>query len=182
MSLERVPSGRDLPNDFNVIVEIPMHADPIKYEMDKEAGAMFVDRFMSTSMRYPCNYGYIPHTISGDGDPVDVLVLSPVPIITGAVVRCRPVGMLRMQDEAGEDAKLLAVPIDKLISIYRAVDTPRDLPEGILAQISHFFEHYKDLEPGKWVKVQGWVGPAEAKAEILDGVARYQQAAHKPAF
>ena len=137
---------------------------------------------MLTAMHYPCNYGYIPHTISGDGDPVDVLVLSPVPIITGAVVRCRPVGMLRMQDEAGEDAKLLAVPIDKLISIYRAVDTPRDLPEGILAQISHFFEHYKDLEPGKWVKVQGWVGPAEAKAEILDGVARYQQAAHKPAF
>ncbi|GAB4173131.1 MAG: inorganic diphosphatase [Rhodocyclaceae bacterium] len=182
MSLERVNSGRDLPNDFNVIVEIPMHAEPIKYEMDKEAGAMFVDRFMSTSMRYPCNYGYVPHTISGDGDPVDVLVLSPVPIITGVVVRCRPVGMLKMEDEAGPDAKVLAVPIDKLISIYRAVESPRDLPDAVLAQISHFFEHYKDLEPGKWVKVRGWVGAEEAKAEILESVARYQQAAHKPAF
>ena len=124
MNLDRVGPGRDLPNDFNVIIEIPMNADPIKYEVDKETGAMFVDRFMSTSMHYPCNYGYVPHTLSGDGDPVDVLVLSPVPLITGVVVRCRPVGMLRMTDEAGEDTKLLAVPIDKLCSLYRHVVTP----------------------------------------------------------
>ena len=167
MNLDRVDSGQDLPNDFNVIIEIPMHAEPIKYEVDKETGAMFVDRFMSTSMHYPCNYGYIPHTLSGDGDPVDVLVLSPVPLITGVVVRCRPVGMLKMTDEAGEDTKLLAVPIDKLTPLYANIQSPRDLPELVLSQIAHFFEHYKDLEPGKWVKVEGWVGPEEAKAEIM---------------
>ena len=143
---------------------------------------MFVDRFMSTAMHYPCNYGYIPHTLSGDGDPVDVLVLSPFPLITGVVLRCRPVGMLKMEDEAGEDTKLLAVPIDKLTSLYRTVNSPRDLPELTLAQIAHFFQHYKDLEPGKWVKVEGWVGPQEAKQEILDGVARYARARKKPKF
>lgn len=182
MNLDRVSSGRDLPNDFNVIIEIPMHGDPIKYEVDKDTGAMFVDRFMSTAMHYPCNYGYIPHTLSEDGDPVDVLVITPVPLITGVVVRCRPVGMLKMEDEAGEDAKLLAVPIDKLCNIYRAIESPRDLPEQTLAQISHFFQHYKDLEVGKWVKVQGWVGVEEAKVEILAGVTRYQDAAEKPMF
>ncbi|MEW5888894.1 MAG: inorganic diphosphatase [Pseudomonadota bacterium] len=182
MNLDRVTSGRALPNDFNVIIEIPMHGEPIKYEVDKETGAMFVDRFMSTSMRYPCNYGYIPHTIAGDGDPVDVLVLSPVPLLTGVVVRCRPIGMLRMTDEAGSDAKLLAVPIDKLTNLYRNIETPRDLPEIVLSQIAHFFEHYKDLEPGKWVKVEGWVGPEEAKQEILEGVKRYEGAANKPMF
>ena len=182
MNLDRVSSGRDLPNDFNVIIEIPMHGDPIKYEVDKDTGAMFVDRFMSTAMHYPCNYGYIPHTLSEDGDPVDVLVITPVPLITGVVVRCRPVGMLKMEDEAGEDAKLLAVPIDKLCNIYRSMESPRDLPEQTLAQISHFFQHYKDLEAGKWVKVQGWVGTEEAKAEILAGVKRYQEAAEKPMF
>lgn len=182
MNLDRVISGRDLPNDFNVIIEIPMHGDPIKYELDKETGAMFVDRFMSTAMRYPCNYGYIPHTLSEDGDPVDVLVITPVALITGVVVRCRPVGMLKMSDEAGTDAKLLAVPIDKLCSLYRAIESPRDLPELALSQISHFFEHYKDLEAGKWVKVEGWVGAEEAKAEIMDGVKRYQEAAVKPMF
>ena len=119
MNLDRVNSGRDVPRDFNVIIEIPMNADPIKYEVDKETGAMFVDRFMSTSMHYPCNYGYIPHTLSDDGDPVDVLVISPVPLISGVVVRCRPLGMLKMTDEAGGDAKVLAVPIDKLCSLYR---------------------------------------------------------------
>ncbi|MES2352951.1 MAG: inorganic diphosphatase [Pseudomonadota bacterium] len=182
MNLDRVPSGRDLPNDFNVIIEIPMNGDPIKYELDKETGAMFVDRFMSTAMHYPCNYGYIPHTISDDGDPVDVLVITPVPLISGVVVRCRPVGMLKMTDEAGGDAKLLAVPVDKLCNIYRAIQSPRDLPELTLAQISHFFEHYKDLEPGKWVKVEGWVGTEEAKQEIMDGVARYESAERKPQF
>lgn len=182
MNLDRVTSGAALPNDFNVIIEIPMHGEPIKYEVDKETGAMFVDRFMSTSMRYPCNYGYIPHTIAGDGDPVDVLVLSPVPLLTGVVVRCRPVGILRMTDEAGDDAKLLAVPIDKLTNLYRHIETPRDLPEIVVSQIAHFFEHYKDLEAGKWVRVEGWAGPEEAKQEILNGVKRYADAAHKPMF
>ena len=182
MNLDHVTTGRDVPNDVNVIIEIPMNAEPIKYEVDKETGAMFVDRFMSTAMHYPCNYGYIPHTLSGDGDPVDVLVLSPFALITGVVLRCRPVGMLRMEDEAGEDTKLLAVPIDKLTSLYRSVSSPSDLPELTLAQIAHFFQHYKDLEPGKWVKVAGWVGPQEAKQEILDGVARYGRAKKKPKF
>lgn len=182
MNLDRVTSGVALPNDFNVIIEIPMHGEPVKYEVDKETGAMFVDRFMSTSMRYPCNYGYIPHTIAGDGDPVDVLVLSPVPLLTGVVVRCRPVGILRMTDEAGDDAKLLAVPIDKLTNLYRHIETPRDLPEIVVSQIAHFFEHYKDLEAGKWVRVEGWAGPEEAKQEILNGVKRYADAAQKPMF
>ena len=182
MNLDRVTTGRDVPNDVNVIIEIPMNAEPIKYEVDKETGAMFVDRFMSTAMHYPCNYGYVPRTLSGDGDPVDVLVISPFPLISGVVLRCRPVGMLKMEDEAGEDTKLLAVPIDKLTSLYRGVNSPRDLPESVLAQIAHFFQHYKDLEPGKWVKVQGWVGPEEAKKEILEGVARFAKAKKKPKF
>jgi inorganic pyrophosphatase len=175
MSLDLVPAGRDLPNDFNVIIEIPMNADPVKYEVDKDTGAVFVDRFMSTAMHYPCNYGYIPATLSDDGDPVDVLVLSPFPLITGVVVRCRPLGMLKMEDEAGGDSKLLAVPIDKLSSVYRTIQTPRDLPEITTRQIEHFFAHYKDLEPGKWVRIAGWVGPEEAKTEILDGVARFRK-------
>ena len=182
MSLDRVPAGKDVPNDCNVVIEIPMRADPIKYEVDKETGAVFVDRFMSTAMHYPCNYGYIPHTLSDDGDPCDVLVLSPVPLITGVVVRCRPIGMLKLDDEAGGDAKILAVPIDKLSSLYRTVQSPRDLPEITTRQIAHFFEHYKDLEQGKWVKVEGWAGVDDARAEILAGVERYRNAADKPAF
>ncbi|MCX7897729.1 MAG: inorganic diphosphatase [Rhodocyclaceae bacterium] len=182
MALKDVPSGKDLPNDFNVIIEISMHAEPIKYEVDKESGAIFVDRFMSTAMHYPCNYGYIPHTIAGDGDPVDVLVVSQFALPPGVVVRCRPIGMLKMVDESGEDAKLLAVPVDKLTPMYRAVESPRDLPQILLDQIAHFFAHYKDLEPGKFVKVEGWVGPEEAKREIMEGVARYQAAKEKPAF
>ncbi|MFO7542578.1 MAG: inorganic diphosphatase [Thiobacillus sp.] len=182
MSLDRVSSGRNLPLDFNVIIEIPAHGEPIKYEVDKESGAMFVDRFMSTAMHYPCNYGYIPHTLSDDGDPVDVLVVTPIPLITGVVVRCRPVGMLKMTDEAGSDAKLLAVPVDKLCGLYKDVKRPEDLQSLQLAQISHFFEHYKDLERGKWVKVEGWTGVDDACIEIMDGVKRYQNAADKPAF
>jgi len=182
MSLDRVPSGRNLPDDFNVVVEIPAHGEPIKYEVDKESGAMFVDRFMSTAMHYPCNYGYIPHTLSDDGDPVDVLVITPIPLITGVVVRCRPIGMLKMTDEAGVDAKLLAVPVDKLCGLYKNVQSPDDLQPLMLEQIAHFFEHYKDLEKGKWVKVEGWVGPDEARAEIMDGVARYNAEKVKPAF
>jgi inorganic pyrophosphatase len=176
MILDKVPAGRDLPDDINVIIEIPMNGDPIKYELDKETGAMYVDRFMSTAMFYPCNYGYIPKTLSNDGDPVDVLVITPVPLITGVVVRCRPVGMLRMSDEAGGDEKLLAVPVDKLISIYQHIRSPDDLPDLTRARIQHFFEHYKDLEAGKWVKVAGWTGADEAKKEILAGVARYNAA------
>jgi inorganic pyrophosphatase len=182
MNLDRVSSGRDVPNDFNVIIEIPMNADPIKYEVDKETGAMFVDRFMSTSMHYPCNYGYIPRTLSEDGDPVDVLVLSPVPLISGVVVRCRALGMLKMADEAGGDAKVLAVPIDKLCSLYTGNKSHDDLPELVRAQITHFFAHYKDLESGKWVKIVGWVGVEEAKEEVVSGVERYHSAIEKPMF
>lgn len=182
MNLDRVGSGTDIPNDFNVIIEIPMNADPIKYEVDKETGAMFVDRFMSTCMHYPCNYGYIPHTLSDDGDPVDVLVISPVPLITGVVVRCRPLGMLRMSDEAGEDAKLLAVPINKLCNLYQDIESCEDLPQLTLSQIAHFFAHYKDLEEGKWVKIQGWDGVESAKSEILAGIQRFNSTIDKPMF
>ena len=175
MSLDRVDAGRDLANDFNVIIEIPMHADPIKYEVDKQTGALFVDRFVSTSMHYPCNYGYIPRTLSDDGDPVDVLVITPFALMPGVVVRCRPIGLLKMTDEAGGDTKLLAVPIDRLTPLYRHIETMRDLPELTLSQITHFFAHYKDLEPGKWVKVEGWGGPEEARREIVDGVKRYKR-------
>ena len=182
MNLDRVPSGSDVPNNVNVIIEIPMHAPPIKYEVDKKTGAMFVDRFMWTAMHYPCNYGYIPLTLAGDGDPVDVLVLSPMPLITGVVVCCRPVGMLKMEDDAGDDTKLLAVPVDKLTPLYRTIHSPRDQPEAVTAQITHFFQHYKDLEPGKWVKVIGWRETKAAKAEILAGIKRYKGAKTKPRF
>ncbi len=175
MSLDLVPAGRDLGNDFNVIIEIPMHADPIKYEVDKETGALFVDRFVSTSMHYPCNYGYIPRTLSDDGDPVDVLVITPFALMPGVVVRCRTIGILKMTDEAGGDTKLLAVPIDKLTPLYRSIETVRDLPELTISQITHFFQHYKDLEPGKWVKLEGWGSPEEAKEEIRTGVRRYRK-------
>jgi inorganic pyrophosphatase len=175
MSLNLVSSGRDVPNDFNVIIEIPMNADPIKYEVDKESGAIFVDRFMGTAMHYPCNYGYVPNTLSDDGDPVDVLVITPFPLFPGVVVRCRPIGVLKMSDEAGEDAKVLAVPVDKVLSIYSHWQKPEDMNELRLRQIQHFFEHYKDLEKGKWVKIQGWFGPEDAKQEILNGVASYQK-------
>ena len=174
MSLDNVTAGNKTPHEFNVIIEIPMNADPIKYEVDKETGAIFVDRFMSTSMHYPTNYGYVPQTIAGDGDPVDVLVITPFPLLPGVVVPCRAIGILKMQDEAGEDGKVLAVPIDKILSIYTQWQKPEDMNALRLKTISHFFEHYKDLEPGKWVKVMGWEGPESARQEIVDGVARYQ--------
>jgi inorganic pyrophosphatase len=173
MSLNKVPAGKDVPNDFNVIIEIPMNADPIKYEVDKESGAIFVDRFMGTAMHYPCNYGYIPNTLSDDGDPVDVLVITPFPLIPGVVVRCRAIGVLKMTDESGQDAKV--VPVDKVLPIYKHWQKPEDLQDLRLQQIQHFFEHYKDLEPGKWVKVDGWFGPEEAKKEILHGVEQAQK-------
>ena len=173
MSLDNVTPGDKIPEAFNVIIEIPMNGDPIKYEVDKESGAIFVDRFMNTAMHYPTNYGYVSKTISGDGDPVDVLVITPVPLIPGVVVTCRALGILKMQDEAGEDAKVLAVPVDKLLSIYTQWKRPEDLNPARLKTIAHFFEHYKDLEEGKWVKVLGWEGPESAKKEIADGIASY---------
>ena len=174
MSLNQVPSGKSLPDDFNVIIEISANSDPIKYEVDKDSGAVFVDRFMGTAMHYPCNYGYINHTIAGDGDPVDVLVVTPFSLPPGVVIRCRPLGMLAMEDEGGQDAKLLAVPVDKLTPLYKNIKTLEDMPELLLKQIAHFFEHYKDLEQGKWVKVVGWQDLAAAHKEISEGVARYQ--------
>ncbi|MFT5658773.1 MAG: inorganic pyrophosphatase [Gammaproteobacteria bacterium] len=175
MILDRVGYGKNAPNDVNVIIEIPAHSDPVKYEVDKDTGAMFVDRFMGTAMHYPCNYGYIPQTLSDDGDPADVLVLTPVPVITGSVVRVRPLGMLQMSDEAGGDAKILAVPIDELSSMYSSFNSIRDLPKPLLDSISHFFEHYKDLEPGKWVKIEGWVDAEEAKKEIMKSIELYHK-------
>ena len=182
MNLDRVLAGKNCPNEVNVIIEIPSHSDPVKYEVDKETGAMFVDRFMGTAMHYPCNYGYIPHTLSDDGDPCDVLVVTPVPLISGSVIEVRPVGMLKMTDEAGEDAKIIAVPVDKLSRMYRDINTVRDISRTLLDSISHFFEHYKDLEDGKWVKIEGWQGPEEAKNEIINSVKRYESAPEKPCF
>jgi len=177
-----VSSGSNLPNEINVIIEIPANSDPVKYELDKDTGAMFVDRFMSTAMHYPCNYGYVPHTLSADGDPVDVLVLTPYPLISGSVIRVRPVGVLKMTDESGDDAKVLAVPVDKLCKTYRSVQNFRDLSGEVLNRISHFFEHYKDLDEGKWVRVDGWYGIDEAKEEIMASVKMYQDAPEKPNF
>ncbi len=175
MSLDKVTPGKNAPESFNVIIEIPMNADPVKYEVDKDSGAIFVDRFMSTAMHYPTNYGYVPNTISGDGDPVDVLVITPVPLIPGVVVTCRAIGILKMTDEAGEDGKVLAVPIDKILSLYSQWKRPEDLNPFRLKTIAHFFEHYKDLEEGKWVKVEGWEGPESAQKEIMDGIANYKK-------
>jgi inorganic pyrophosphatase len=173
MSLDNVTPGKNAPEAFNVVIEIPMNADPIKYEVDKETGAIFVDRFMSTAMHYPTNYGYVPQTLSGDGDPVDVLVITPVPLIPGVVVTCRAIGILMMEDEAGVDGKVLAVPVDKILPIYTHWQKPEDLNPMRLNTIQHFFEHYKDLEPGKWVKILGWEGKDSALKEITDGIAAY---------
>ena len=182
MPLDKVPSGYDLPNEINVIIEIPKDADPVKYEVDKHTGAIFVDRVLTAPMRYPCNYGYVPHTLCGDGDPLDVLVVMPVPLIPGSVIRCRPVGLLRMTDESGEDEKLIAVPTSKVFPGYRNIATARDLPELTLDRIEHFFAHYKDLEKNKWVKIEGWRDVAEAKQAVLDSIQRFEDAPDKPNF
>jgi len=171
---DKITPGRDVPNDINVIIEIPTQAHPVKYEVDKETGTMCVDRFMSTAMYYPCNYGYVPQTLSEDGDPVDVLVITPFPLITGSVIRCRPLGLLKMEDESGIDGKILAVPVDKLTHMYSNVKTLEDLPAQLLATIAHFFEHYKDLEKGKWVKVKGWEGFEAVKEELMSSIKRYK--------
>ena len=175
MGLESVSPGKSVPDDINVIIEIPMRGDPVKYEVDKDTGAIMVDRFMATAMHYPCNYGYIPQTLCEDGDPADVLVVTPFPLLPGSVIRCRPIGVLEMTDESGGDAKLLAVPVKKLTSLYDNINEAPDLPPLLLEQISHFFEHYKDLEKGKWVKVSGWKDAAAAREEILRAVERYRQ-------
>ncbi len=174
MSINDVTAGKHVPQEFNVIIEIPMAADPVKYEVDKQSGALFVDRFMMTSMHYPANYGYVPHTVADDDDPVDVLVHTPFPLLPGVVVRCRAVGVLRMEDESGGDAKLLAVPTDEICPLFEHWKSIADVPEIRLRQIQHFFEHYKDLEAGKWVKIIGWAGVDVAHAEILNGIKRYE--------
>jgi inorganic pyrophosphatase len=174
MTIKSLEAGRDVPNDINVVIEIPSHSDPIKYELDKKTGMLMVDRFVATSMHYPCEYGFVPNTLSEDGDPVDVLVVAPFKLSPGVVIRCRPIGALRMTDESGVDTKILAVPIDKLTALYRNVHKPEDLGAQLLASIEHFFQHYKDLEPGKWVKTNGWEGPEAAKAEILASIERHK--------
>ena len=176
MRLDAISVGRDPPRDVNVIVEVPIGGEPIKYEMDKESGALFVDRFLYTAMRYPGNYGFIPHTLSGDGDPCDVLIANTRAIVPGAIISCRIVGVLLMEDEAGADEKLLAVPSAWLTQRYETVQNYSDLPEITLKQIEHFFAHYKDLEPGKWVKIIRWGDAAEAKRLIADGVTRARDA------
>lgn len=174
MGVKRVPAGQKIPDIFNVIIEIPAHSGPVKYEVNKETGALHVDRFMSTAMFYPCNYGYIPQTLAEDGDPVDVLVITPVPLISGSVVAARAIGVLEMTDESGEDHKILAVPTEKLLPMYANIQASADVSPHLLASISHFFEHYKDLEEGKWVKVNGWETAERAKKIIEDAVAQYQ--------
>jgi inorganic pyrophosphatase len=174
MNIDKISSGKDLPNLFNVIIEISAQSDPVKYEFDKDSGAIFVDRFIGTGMRYPCNYGFIPHTIAGDGDPVDVLVITPFPIISGSVVACRAIGVLNMSDDGGQDAKVIAVPIDKVCKMTSHIKELCDVPEYLTAQIQHFFEQYKSLEKGKWVKIEGWSGIDAAHAEINSGVANYK--------
>lgn len=175
MNLENLPAGKQIPDDINVVIEIPSNNSPIKYEVDKESGMVMVDRFLGTAMFYPCEYGFVPHTLSEDGDPVDVLVIAPYSLIPGSVIRCRPIGLLRMTDEAGKDAKILTVPVDKLTPRYKHVQKPEDLGKELLQAIEHFFKHYKDLEAGKWAKIDGWEDVDAARHEIMSGVKRYQQ-------
>jgi inorganic pyrophosphatase len=172
---KEVSIGSNAPEEVNVIIEIPAESEPVKYEVDKTSGRVFVDRFMGTSMRYPCDYGYIPETLSEDGDPTDVLVLCPQPLIPGSVITVRPVGVLKMADESGIDCKVLAVPVDKISPLYKHVFSPQDVHPHLLSKIAHFFEHYKDLEDGKWVKIEAWEGPEKAVEEILASVRRFEE-------
>jgi inorganic pyrophosphatase len=175
MIFDNIPAGKDLPNDIYVAIEIPANSSPIKYEIDKDMGAVLVDRFMATPMFYPANYGFIPHTLADDGDPLDVLVITPYPVLPGSVIRCRPVGMLNMEDEAGGDEKLIAVPHEKLTTAYNDVHDVEDLPSLLKEQIRHFFENYKDLEAGKWVKIIGWENADAARASIEKAAAAYKK-------
>ena len=168
MSYNQIPAGKDVPNDVYVVIEIPANHDPIKYEIEKDYDALMVDRFMATPMFYPANYGYIPNTLADDGDAVDVLVVTPYPVVPGSVIRARPVGVLEMTDEAGSDAKVIAVPHDKLTTLYKDVKEATDLPALLLEQIKHFFENCKDLEAGKWVKVDGWADADKARQIISE--------------
>ena len=172
MGLDQVNSGRNPSEEINVVIDIPKDSEPVKYEVDKESGAIFVDRILSTPMRYPCNYGYVPDTLCGDGDPADVLVVLPLPLVPGSVVRCRPVGVLKMSDEAGTDEKILAVPVSKVFAGYAHVEDIGQVSSHWLERIGHFFEHYKDLEKGKWVKLEGWGDAAEAKKILVDSIER----------
>jgi inorganic pyrophosphatase len=172
MDINKISIGADPPRDINALIEIPQGGVPVKYELDKESGALRVDRFLNTAMFYPGNYGFVPHTLSGDGDPVDVIVVVPSPIVAGAIVRVRPVGALLMKDEAGDDEKIIAVPVDKLHPFYSGVKSYKDLPITLVDQIAHFFQHYKDLEKGKWVTLARWAGPEEAADLIREGIRR----------
>jgi inorganic pyrophosphatase len=176
MRIDAISIGKNPPEEVNVIVEVPVGGDPIKYEMDKDAGTLVVDRFLYTSMQYPGNYGFIPHTLSDDGDPIDVLIANQRPIIPGAIIAVRPVGVLKMEDESGGDEKIIAVPTPKLTRRYELIHNYTNLPDITLKQIEHFFEHYKDLEPGKWVKVVGWGDAAEARRLIMESIARAKAA------
>jgi inorganic pyrophosphatase len=181
MDLKLIPIGRDPPSDVNAVIEIPLGGVPVKYEFDKKSGALFVDRFLHTAMFYPGNYGFIPHTLSEDGDPCDVLVISQVPVVPGAVIRCRPVGALLMEDEAGNDEKILAVPVDDLHPFYKGITSYRGLPTVMVEQIAHFFQHYKDLEKGKWVSIVKWLDARDAERLIMEGIARNKKNTKKPA-
>ena len=172
MDISKIASGQNPPDDINVLIEVPLGGEPIKYEIDKASGAMFVDRYLYTSMRYPCNYGFVPHTLSLDGDPIDVMVVGQRALVPGAVVRARPIGVLLMEDDGGEDEKILAVPHPKLTRYYEKVHSYTDVPETLCDRITHFFEHYKDLEPNKWVKVRGWDGVEKARELISASVER----------
>ena len=172
MRLDAIPAGRNPPEDINVIIEVPVGGEPIKYELDKDAGTLFVDRFLYTPMRYPGNYGFMPHTLSDDGDPIDVLIANTRTIVPGAVIACRPIGVLVMTDEAGQDEKVIAVPISKISRRYENIAEFADLPEITRQQIEHFFTHYKDLEPDKWVKIERWGDAAEAKSMITQALER----------
>lgn len=174
MDISKIGSGENAPNEVNVVIEVPMGSDPVKYEFDKESGAIMVDRFVQTAMFYPCNYGFVPATLSKDGDPVDVLVIANYPIIPGAVIKVRPIGVLMMEDESGQDEKILAVPITKLDPYFSAINSYEDMPEILINRIKHFFESYKALEKGKWVKVDGWQGAEAAKAIIEEGIKFYE--------
>jgi inorganic pyrophosphatase len=172
MRIDAIAVGHNPPDDVNVIIEVPIGGEPIKYEMHKEAGTLVVDRFLHTPMRYPGNYGFVPHTLSEDGDPIDVLVANTRPIVPGAIINVRPIGVLKMTDDAGGDEKILAVPVPKLTKRYEHVKNYTDLPKITLEQVQHFFEHYKDLEPGKWVKMNGWGDAVEAKRLIREAIER----------
>jgi inorganic pyrophosphatase len=176
MDIDKISIGEDPPRDINVLVEIPQGGVPVKYELDKESGVLRVDRFLHTAMFYPGNYGFLPHTLSEDGDPVDVIVVGVVPVVPGVIIRCRPVGALLMKDEAGPDEKVVAVPVDKLHPFYSGVKTYKDLPQILTEQIAHFFQHYKDLEKGKWVTIVNWVGPQHAERMIEEGIRRAAEA------